>query len=247
MNDQSPSGTKSLSQFLDEIQAHSATIADKKWKSLHLMCRIFEANLADFNELMTWATTQQNAVEIVQNARPSTVQEEFFFQLAKETHNLGASVGSLIDHTRRLVESYPAGKFRTEYETRKDLVAKSDCAAFVKNFRNYMLHYDVPPFAFQFSVRNTPQGQIEEARVQLDSAKLLAWSSWTTAAKNYIEGSGSRVDLAKTFTDYSQLIRDLYTWLMSQFETLHGTEIQDANALISEARRSYGFEDSPDI
>ncbi|MEW1587199.1 hypothetical protein AB0283_17390 [Micromonospora vinacea] len=207
---------------------------EKEWNGIHLMCRVFEENLADLLTLLDWALKEENAIELMQNVRPTGVREKFFFRLVRYNHNFVASVGSLVDHTRRFMQDYEGSQFLAEYTNLKDGLIAEGCANFLKDLRNYMLHKGVPPFVITTRIRNTPLGQLTRSRVLFNVAELLDWDKWSSGSKRFIRAAETEIDLRDTVSAYADLVRKLYRWLFEQHEKLHGPEIREYNSLLSE-------------
>ncbi|MEV0811442.1 hypothetical protein [Micromonospora sp. NPDC050200] len=235
-----PYDSERLRDLLAQTADHPAKQREKEWNGIHLMCRVFEANLADLVNLLEWASKEENAIEVIQNVRPTPIKDEFFFHLIRHNHNYVAAVGSLIDHTRKFMRDYEDSEFAREYETRKDQLIREGCANFLKDLRNYMLHKGIPPFTFNLRVENTPLGQISRSRVLLNTAQLLGWPKWSSGSKGFLGQADSGIDLRETVDAYAELVRDLYRWLFEQYEVLHGSDVRSYNQLVTEINLTRG-------
>src|SRR6266496_4224101 len=137
--------TSKLSSLRDAISAHPGYKADLDWQALQRMHAILGGN---FNELMNAldrpSSNPDLALELIQNVRPPNVRTDFFLTLDRLLHNFLASVASLIDHTRNIVRHYQSTTFAGEYERRVGQLADAPLPSFMKDFRNYLLHYRLP-------------------------------------------------------------------------------------------------------
>ncbi|WP_431928557.1 hypothetical protein [Micromonospora wenchangensis] len=245
--DTSSSEPKPLRDYMREIESHPGRISERKWRSLQMMCRLFEANLAELKSLFKWASATENTLELVQNVQPSSVREEFWFHLIRLSHNYLAAVSSLIDHTRNLLKDYADSPLEVEYNTRKGALIASGCAAFLKNLRNYMMHYNVPPFSFRWTVNNTAEGQISKTDILIDRLTLNDWSGWSAGARLFIASKEGDLILEEVVDEYALLIRGIYSWLLDQYHRVHAVEIDEVNDLIAEMNSIYRLDSIPEV
>jgi hypothetical protein len=184
--------------------------------------------------LLAAETQEELAIELIQNVRPANVRKKFFGLLDQRLHNMLASAMSLVDHTRRLIRGYEGGSFATEFRERNDAVRAAHSSVFLRDLRNYLLHYELIPFAHSVSL---PDGQnraglVSEVRVRCSD--ILAWKGWNSAAKSYMSQCGESVHLVALAKQYVKSMDDLYDWVFEQFEELHGDDVDATNELVAE-------------
>ena len=171
-------------------------------------------------------------MELFQNVRPTKVPDEYFSQLDQRLHNMLASAVSLVDHTRRLQARYEGTDFYVEFTRRNDDVRTADGSVFLRNLRNYLLHYGVLGFVHHISFPSGDSPLVSEVRLNCEN--LQHWDGWTAPAKVYMVTAGETVHLTSTVQTYVGSMNDLYNWVFDQFEGLHGDDIDAANKLVEE-------------
>ena len=153
-------------------------------------------------------------------AEAEAYRQEFWPALDQRLHNLVASVSSLVDQTRPLVDFYgeePA--FQQEFRRRNDVVAGNPRSKFVRRLRNYLVHAGVAPLMQSMSLGSDPNQRHLEIR--LSSRGLLQWSGFTGEVRQYIEQHEDGLHLYRIVGEYVTEMVELYAWLMAQYPTLH--------------------------
>lgn len=165
---------------------------------------------------------------------------DFHAELLRLMINYSATIGSLIDHSRRTMDGLKVTdpEVHREYSRRVAEVTESGIAAFVKDLRNYMFHYDLPSTANQTSFSQNGGGFSFDNR--LNTEKLLLWEKWSVGSKVFMQGKES-ISLSQTITGYDELIANLYRWLFDEVpETLFKNATRKINlemAILSLERR----------
>jgi len=147
-------------------------------------------------------------------------RDEFWQALDQRLHNLVASVGSLVDQTRPLIEFYdeePA--FQREFRRRNGAVAGHARSKFLMRLRNYLLHAGVAPLAQTMRLGGDPSEPHLE--VKLSSQGLLLWSGFTGEVCQFIEDHPEGLHLRQIVREYVTDMVGVYDWLMEQYTTLH--------------------------
>lgn len=101
-------------------------------------------------------------------------------------------------------------------------------ASFIKDLRNYVLHYGIPFVGGSFTINSTGY----HTRFEIDSKPLKQWKSWKTLSKQFLEGAGEKIVLVEPLDRYAKALDSLYLWLKPQFDTLHGEQMIEVNELI---------------
>ncbi|MCW3991150.1 MAG: hypothetical protein NWE79_00445, partial [Candidatus Bathyarchaeota archaeon] len=65
-------------------------------------------------------------------------------EITRILHNYLASIKSLIDHTTRFKRNLKNPKLDDEYLRKVRKLTSNKCAVFIKQFRNYIQHYELP-------------------------------------------------------------------------------------------------------
>lgn len=215
------------------LPEHPGAVARRRWDSLRRCHAIHIRNTAEVKQLLAaFYTNRELATEVIQNVRPSEVQEAFWDEMSQRVHNYLASSSTLIDHTRRFMSAYEGSRFEDEYGERVEQIRAAPVADVVKGCRNLMLHVSQLPIVtrLQFD-RETG----ERSDIHLSTERLLEWDGWTAAARGYLSQIESgELDLLAAIEEYETLIENLYRWMYEQFEELHGEDIEGYNAELRE-------------
>lgn len=194
---------------------------------------MFQRNAHELMQVLDAAEKDERlARELFQNVRPTNVRRDYFGLLDQKLHNMLASAVSLVDHTRRVRNKYKGTDFYKELMTRNNLVRAAPGSTFVRDLRNYLLHYGVLAFVHQISMPS--EGSTLVSEVHLDCAQLRTWDGWTAPSKSYMTSRGETVHLSATVREYIANMESLYRWVFEQFEGLHGKDIDDTNKLVAE-------------
>jgi hypothetical protein len=167
---------------------------------------------------------------------------DFHAELLRLMLNYSAAIGTLIDHTRRTMDGLKVTdpEVYREYSSRKTEVAASGVAVFIKNLRNYMIHYSLPSIANQTSFSQNDGGFFDNL---LDTKTLLEWDRWGEASKVFMQDK-EWISLSKTIIDYNGLIDSLYRWLFDDVpQTLYKNATRKIDlemAILSLERRIAG-------
>lgn len=178
-------------------------------------------------------TRDDLAAELFQNVRPPEHRDQILGMLDQRLHNYLASAAALVDHTRRLFGRYSGTPVATEYEHRKEAVARVPVVGFVKDLRNFLLHRRIPFVGHTVKIIPGPGGGIR-ATMEVSVRGLTDWSGWRGPAKAYLRTSGDTIRLSTVPVEYDAQIDALYDWVFAQFGPLHGADIDHLNTLIDE-------------
>ena len=226
-----------LAERLDEIQqrlsASPGAQARSRWDSLGRSVGVFQRNANDLIQTLAAAEHDERlAMELIQNVRPTEVRRQYFGLLDQRLHNMLASAVSLVDHTRRLCLKYQGTPFRNGFTDRNDIVRKAGGSAFLRDLRNYLLHYGLLAFVHQVSI--TARTSPLVSQVRLNCAELQTWDGWSAPAKAYMAACGDSIHLSATVTTYVGSMNDLYGWVFEQFEKLHAADVDATNLIVEE-------------
>ena len=222
-----------LEDLAAAISAHPATLANEEWSALGASLKVYRGNATELGKLLTSIATDMAVGFAVMATGPDSPR--IVAEVRRLLHNYVASVKSLVDHTRALVEPYPEGEsFRVDYEARKAVIIAVPVTAFFNDLRNFILHRQIPEIIRKLSVSgHIDQASSYVAMVGLPVWQLLQWENWGAAARGYIEGAADGVvDLRAALLEHEPLVVQLNSWLFDQYVTLHGDEIDEVNALI---------------
>ncbi|QTE30916.1 hypothetical protein [Pengzhenrongella sicca] len=225
-------GTLTLEEVEDlreRIAAHPAVAAQARWANLQQTIGIVFGNAA---ELKDYIARREATAEPL--GRDSVEAQIFNMNVLRLLMNFVSSAMTLVDHTRNLLRKYEGGSFWSEYESKKAKMVEAPVVVYVKTLRNYMLHRGNPVVASAFS-----QDVVGRTlSVVVDSKDVLAWEKCPAGAKPYL-ADHPVVPLRQAIGEYEKLIENLYRWVLDQYGTLHGAEVDEVNDLIRRREAAY--------
>ena len=204
-----------LDPVLAEMKQHAGSEIIRSWQALHAMWAVYELNAADVLALIhSIADDPMLAMEMVQNVRPPLVREQLTAQIDQKLHNYIASSASLIDQTRRLTDRFVTARVRDAYDRRRNALAADGGNAFLRDLRNYALHYSIPFTAHTVSF-NAGEPELSY-KVELSTSMLQEWDGWKAPAKKFLAEVGAAVELRQVIAQHFHAYSDLWTWLFDQ-------------------------------
>lgn len=224
-----------VSEAKRRLDESPGQVAWLRWQEVRRSVGVFQRNAAELLAVLNAGESDQELIpELFQNVRPPLVRDEYFARLDQRLHNTLAAAVSLVDHTRRLVNEYEGTGFAEKFGPRNEAVRSADSSVFVRDLRNYLLHYGQAPFVshVRLSDAGTEGDLISEIRI--DGPTLVRWSKWSAGSRAFIEASGAELLLTAAIRSYVDAMTDLYRWVFEQFEVLHGNDIDATNALVRE-------------
>ena len=110
---------------------------------------------------------------------------EYQSELLRQMRNYCATAAVLIEHSRQMMGKLAATnpEVVANYERHKAKVVELPVAHFIKDLRNYMIHYSLPSTGS--SVSYTAEDNQVTLDIFLSSSELLKWSKWTQQSKAY--------------------------------------------------------------
>lgn len=218
----------------EQIQQHPGNHAGRSWDSLEHVHSVLTTNERELVALVSAIEQNKNnlATTVVGNMGPQQPRTALFRELLRRLHNYVASAGTLIDHTRNLIETYQGTPTHEQYLERLAAAKRENVLPFVSKLRNYVLHVGIPAIGVQLSMEDG----IESCMVYIDRDAALEWRDWPTAARDFLQSQPEKFPLKGVIEAYGEVIKALYDWLYGQYEFLHGDEIADLNELIRRTR-----------
>ena len=143
--------------------------------------------------------------------------QNFQNHLIRYFHNFLAGAKTLIEHTRNMMKSdLISEKHRLAYQSQVDTTFSDDLSKFVGDFRNYTLHFGLPPLAHVCSI---PE---EKWVVTLNLRDLQDWDKWTARSKKFIENHPDPIRLSWLVASYQEKAVSLHEWLVKSFLDYYG-------------------------
>ena len=148
-----------------------------------LVTKVYRRNTEELLSLID--SVEQNqvlALELVQNVREPVVRQEFALTFDQRFLNMSASIGAVIDYLRTLMENYTSSTVEREYADRNNQVKSSPLGAFMKDYRNCLLHAGFPPVRTSYNFQGPQSANPGEwsSEVYLFAKALLAWKKWSS-------------------------------------------------------------------
>jgi hypothetical protein len=197
---------------------HPEYLIHQAWTALWRSFDVFTDNFTELRALLVAAESDANLqMELFQNVRPPTVRTAYFRALDRTLHNSLAGAVSLVDHTRRHVkEHFKDSAFSTEFEARNTAVYEMEESAFLRRFRNFLLHVGHAPFAMSGTLP-TQGGESSTLTIWLIGDELLkAKDVWTGASRKFITERPEGIHLLEVVDAYGEAMIELYTWVFGQ-------------------------------
>lgn len=172
--------------------------------------------------LMEAAPAPDTAAEVRERLRAEaeSFRDEFWPALDQRLHNLVASVTSLVDHTRPLVEFYSEEPdFQTEFRVLNAKVAEHPRSKFIRRLRNFLVHAGTAPLVS--TMRLGGDASEPHLQIKLSAEGLLRWSGFHGEARSFIVEHPDGLPLRRIVGEYVTDMVELYEWLLAQYPRLH--------------------------
>lgn len=192
----------------------------KHWDRVQRSWSVFVLNTTELVDLLNTSATDIGVALQLMNPDPR-VGRPFWDTLDQRLHNQVASTVTLVDHTRLLLKHYSVDvpTLVAEYEKRNARIMEMDEAAFLRDLRNYLLHYDVPPIVHSLSLGPKTSTGTTGHVVKLSAAALLErWKRWSPQSRRYLSSFSQRDGpvLGQDVAVYANALSELFTWLLNQ-------------------------------
>lgn len=180
---------------------------------------IFEKNFEELDKLFRYIHQEEN-IFLLMTVENRPLFNQYMLELICKIHNFVSSVYTYIDHTRNFMsKNYKDTTFEINYNKKlEENIINNNLCIFVKEFRNYCIHFCIPNITFNF------QGQFGESRHNFLSGRciiynndLLNFNNWSKQSKNFLQNN-KIINLEEIFTEYYKIISDFYNWFYSNIE-----------------------------
>jgi hypothetical protein len=197
-------------------------------QSLGQMLDIFKANFSDINLMLHKFADPEYVYQVRETGRFIEDGVAFSTRLAQWLFNYLSSVAALADHARNTVAASPlVQEIRDEYDQRvQDNFRDEPRSVFLRQLRNYMLHYRLPTTIASWDETGRGSESITNSDVMLELDSMSEWDGWSVAAKTFMQKEGSGTRLLPLVSRYADSVFALYAWLLPELqtsETSHGT------------------------
>lgn len=226
--------TEQYERLTSELLEHPAYRLRGEWTALQRSYEVFGLNVRDLLALLTKVNEDPLLqIELLQNVRPPHGRNTFMRERDRTLHNTLASIGSLVDHTRRHIRSnYGDSAFEVAFTERNASVSETGEAQFARRFRNYLLHVGHAPFGVTGTFA-TSADATSMAFVWLDRDRLLeAKTVWNAGSRAFLKAQESQINLLQVVRQYVEKMEDLYEWCFEQENVLHHRDREQMNLLV---------------
>jgi hypothetical protein len=187
-----------------------------RWNTVHRSWNVFARNTTELiNHLKVPATNIVFSLQLMGDDRDAT--QPFWDELDQRLHNQLASAVSLVDHTRRLLKYYESeGSIVADYGVRNDALVALGETGFLRDFRNYLVHYGLAPTIQVMSLGPINEVGMTGHSIKLSSEALLKWDKWNSRSRKYLESFKDGPVLGMAVSNYANAMCELFTWLFAQ-------------------------------
>ena len=138
--------------------------------------------------------------------------------------NFLASTTALIDSCRNTMKFYKETDLYKTYEDNvKKLFAKNKEAVFIKDLRNYMMHFKI---IFPCLSSNN--------KVSFEVYELNQYNKWTSLSKEFIQEQGKFVTIIPLIENYFKQLEPFYMEIYSKIIEFHQEDFKETMQLASE-------------
>ncbi|HEX8166927.1 MAG TPA: hypothetical protein VF601_14230 [Beijerinckiaceae bacterium] len=166
-------------------------------------------------------------------------------EVNRYVHNFVASAMTLVEHTRIFIRrEYSNTPLATMYQAKIDKEIRNDeLCKFVQDFRNYMLHRELPNSEMFVSYTKTEDGGMINTGVVYKVENLKNWDGWTVPSKGFLEKQGENLNLREIAVKYEEKVLKLHDWLEEALNEHHRDELEELYALQEEYNAKYPSSD----
>ena len=197
----------------------------ERWDVVQRSWSVFARNTTELVNLLKMPATNFD-VSLLLMGDDIDASAPFWQELDQRLHNELASAVSLVDHTRRLLKHYQddAPHFVNEYLDRNTSVTTMEEAVFLRDLRNYLLHYGVAPIIQSLSLGPINDVGMTGHSIKLSSSGLLRWDGWKARSRTFLGRYEDRDGpvLARDVVAYANAMSKLFDWTLGQRAVLNG-------------------------
>lgn len=183
------------------------------WKAINRMGIInenYHTLILNYRELMNEIVRIQSAQEPFQLLFNNEHLNRYIF-------NFLASTSALIDSCRNVMSFYKETIIYEHYKQRvKEQFSNNSIAVFIKDFRNYQMHYKIPF-----------PGLSSDEKVSFETYELKQYDNWTKLSKEFIKTQGDFIILKPLFETYFKMIEPFYMGIYAELTQYHKQDFKE--------------------
>jgi hypothetical protein len=223
-------------QLQERIKSHPGKPIFEALRVYDMSKFILDGNSTQLRQLICILEDPKDPAQIVGIDRRSHLQW-LFRDVNRHFHNFLTSIATLVDHTRNLIkEDFVKPEHRQEYQLKvKDVFATDPLAQFLKNFRNYITHYEIPHLGLDIQLGSFEAGaEPRKLFIELDQLETNKFD-WSVPSRKFIEANKPKMRMLKLVDDYELKSKNFYDELMLTFQKHLGRELNEVLSMMQES------------
>lgn len=195
--------------------------------------QIFQGNSKEIIQAIKWYEKMEESIVLL-DVKNRASQQAFLQEVLRLYHNYLASVLSLKEHTRRIVQKYEKEGYAIPEYT--DIVKKyflTPETQFIQESRNYMHHYSCIFIGWRLSY---DRGKGNELIITYNLEELKKWDGWSLMSKKYIAVQSESPALLPLIERYSGNVNEFYQWFIKKMQENHQDSIIEVNRIREKMR-----------
>jgi len=201
-----------------------------RWEVVRRSWSVFIRNTTELIDLLKIPATNVVVSLQLMGDDPGTTNA-FWEPFDKRLHNQIASAVTLVDHVRRLLDFYERDvpMMVSEYRRRNAGITAMNESAFLRDLRNYLLHYGAPPVVQTLSLGPPDQASMTGHQIKLSASRLLEWPGWKAKSRRYLSSFPERDGpvLGQDVATYANAMSEMFAWLFQQRAVIHRENIPE--------------------
>ena len=222
-------------ELQERIKSHPGKPVFEALRIYDMSKFILDGNSSQLRQLICILEDPKDPAQIVGVDRRTYLQW-LFVDVNRHLHNFLTSITTLIDHTRSLMdEDFVKPEHRQEYQIKVEAVFANDpLAQFLKKFRNYITHYEIPHIGLDIQFGSIAAG-VEPRQLFIELDQLKDGFDWSPASRKFIEMNKPKMRMLKLVDDYGLKSKNFYDELMLTFQKHLGRELNEVRSMMQES------------
>ncbi len=163
---------------------------------------------------------------------------QFQTEFIRLFHNYIASYYSFYQHTIRIRDHIDREDLNAKYEKKLNETEIEKISNFLRRFRVYTQHYQLPPLVAKLEGKIPDRENGEEVinkKLVFDKEKLLEWEDWHEA-RSFVENFEEDVDFFKVTKEYQQKIKKFTKWFVQAVEEKFPEKFEEFESVLSKLK-----------
>lgn len=214
----------SISNHLDEIANSKGFEIESRIVTLQSNFSIFEGNYKDLMHFISLAREPENFHRLFNSDFGNNVLKH----ITRYFHNFIAASMTLVDTTRVYMKKhYENTEFQKEYSKEiEGRFANSSLHNFIKDLRNFSLHYELPVSSLTIAITNSDNAQQELVKFCINKNRLDKWAGWNKG-KQFLKAQNGDINIELLVKQYYSLVKDFHVWMCRRLQEIHQPELAE--------------------